>query len=489
MFSVTFVGHQGWLFSSQSTRVLFNPLLVEPFGHKGMVGKLYPPRQLSVEQFPAIDAVFISHEHEDHFNIPSLNRLSRDITLYLSTRSSSAARRIVAEMGFHRVELFEPGRAATVGDLELHFFSPDFVRENHSDEWDVMPVVVRHTGGDGSFFSNIDVSVPEPLLQRVRELVGTPGLWCYTNNFTDFVATRMGKRTVRLRGALDAATSYLGNYRTLFGSWADPAAVLMCGGGWFFENDLAWLNEQVFPLAPAHALAVMSAASPGVPFLAPRPGQTVVMEAGRVCRVDDATPFLRAAPEAQWPSRAWHPPVDVAPDFAPATGRRGFDDREHEELLRELAGFAASLYGGMLFRALYSLSSEDVGGRRPTVVLALRVDDGDGEQAFMLEYAPQACAFVEAEADNPSEAYLGGIECWASDLLAVLRGELGPTAILFGRSRLWCTVPERFDITLDAPLWMYANPLRRPERFLALYRQMLAAEPAGVPRVPSRSER
>ncbi len=483
MFAATFMGHQGWLFSGDKARVLFDGLLVEPFGHWGQVGKVYPPRQLEVARFPALDAVFVSHEHEDHFSIPSFNRLSRDIPLYLSIRSSSAARAIVAEMGFSRVHFFEPGVAVTIGDLELHFFTPDFLHENHADEWDVMPLLVRHVGGDGSFFSSIDVSIGDPTVDKVRELVSTPGLWCYTNNYTDFTATRMGKRKVQMRGALEATTGYLDGFRKLATRWTEPAGVLMCGGGWFFEGERAWLNERVFPADPRQVFTVLAAASPGVPFLAPRPGQTVVMEQNKVVRVEDATPFLRALPEAEWPSRRWHPPDEGAPDFGPATGRRGFSDALIPELLRELDAFAASLYGGTLFRALYSLPAKDLQGKRPTIVLALRIDDGEGEQAFMLEYVPQSCSFVESTVEDPEEAYLGGFECWASDLLATLRGELAPTAVCFGRARLWCTLPEKFDLTLDGPLWMYANPLRRPDRFLALYQQLLAAEPAGTPRI------
>src|SRR5262249_14198709 len=152
----------------------------------------------------------------------------------------------------------------------------------------------------------------------------------------------------------------------------DPAAVLMCGGGWFFDGDLAWLNEQVFPADPRQVLTTLSAASPEVPFLAPKPGQTLRMVGGKLARVEEQVPFLRALPQSAWPSRPWHPPVATAPDFGPATGRKGFDDAHLDELHRELSEFAASLYGGMLFRALYSLRPTDLEGKRPTVVLALR---------------------------------------------------------------------------------------------------------------------
>src|SRR5262249_48600652 len=100
MFSTTFLGHQGWLFSTATTRLLVDPLLTAHIGHGGVVGRVYPPRIFDLDAFPAIDAVLLTHEHEDHFDIPSLNRLDRGIPIVLSQRSSGAARAILDEMGF-----------------------------------------------------------------------------------------------------------------------------------------------------------------------------------------------------------------------------------------------------------------------------------------------------------------------------------------------------------------------------------------------------
>src|SRR5574337_1467902 len=99
-FFATFLGHQGWMISSGETRILIDPILGNEFGHGGNVGIPYPPKKLIPSSVPPITAVLISHEHEDHFNIPSLKRIDRAVPILLSAKSSTAARSILAEMGF-----------------------------------------------------------------------------------------------------------------------------------------------------------------------------------------------------------------------------------------------------------------------------------------------------------------------------------------------------------------------------------------------------
>src|SRR5687767_10301992 len=99
MLGVTFLGHQGWLFTAERARLLVDPLLSEPIGHLGLMASIFPPRDLRLASFPSVDAVAFTHEHEDHFNIPSVNRLARDVPIYVPARSSVALRSILGEMG------------------------------------------------------------------------------------------------------------------------------------------------------------------------------------------------------------------------------------------------------------------------------------------------------------------------------------------------------------------------------------------------------
>src|ERR1700722_15955693 len=130
MLSVTFLGHQGWLVRSGEATLLVDPLLREDFGDIHALGyRVFPPRRLDLAKLPPVDAVVLSHEHDDHFDIPSLATLSRSIPVHLSARSSTAAKTILATMGF-TVHPLAPGMPLPFGDLELTPFAGDHVSVN-----------------------------------------------------------------------------------------------------------------------------------------------------------------------------------------------------------------------------------------------------------------------------------------------------------------------------------------------------------------------
>src|SRR5262249_23649042 len=148
-------------------------------------------------------------------------------------------------------------------------------------------------------------------------------------------------------------------------------------------------------------------------------------------RVFDDTLFLTTAPRDTWPTRGPHGKDEVTDilDYAPATGRTEMESAEYALLEQGLHEFAGSLVGGTIFRGLHSLLDDQAKGRVLTFAVALR-DSRAGDRR-VYEYVPSACAFVRGTA-NAEETYLAGIECWATDLLAILKGELGPIALSFG---------------------------------------------------------
>ena len=173
MFKATFLGHQGWLFRTSTTTVLLDPLLTERFGHGGALGRMFPPRQLDVAAFPPVDAVILTHEHDDHFDVPSLHRLSRSIPVHLSVRSSSSAHALLQRMGF-TVRPLLPDHELAIGDLRYRTFVAEGIGAAGSDEWDVFPFVLRDSQGHGSFVSSIDVGLPERMLEQLPALAPRP---------------------------------------------------------------------------------------------------------------------------------------------------------------------------------------------------------------------------------------------------------------------------------------------------------------------------
>lgn len=479
----TFLGHQGWLFATDETRILVDPLLVEEVGHAGAIGRIYPPRSLDVSSFPPMHAVFLTHEHEDHFNIPSLNRLDRKIPIYLPERSSLAARRILEEMGF-RAHLVSPGDVLAIGDLELHPFSPDHKSGKNCDEWDVLPFLVKDRGGDGSFFSTVDVQPTAEMRDAARAIAPRPGLYCFTNNVTYWDVQRAGR--LSRREPLDTASftrMLINAYQRLCYLWSPPAAALICGGGFAFTGDRAWLNQHVFTADSTAAFTAMRGLFPDGLFIDQLPGQTITMKQGKVSAVEDRTPFLTTLPRSEWPSREYRPVVSLMEEYQPATGRTSLPSEDREALERTISAFGERLYSGPIHTWLYSLTKGELQGRKPTFVIVAYVND-EGDTACF-EYRPQASDFVPVSSADPFGEYVAGMECWATDLLSVLSGELGPCAIIFGRMRSWTMTGDRVAFDIATALSMHHHPLRTVDHYLKLYRGLLAKEPAAVPRVPA----
>jgi hypothetical protein len=373
-----------------------------------------------------------------------------------------------------------PGEPLTFGDLEVLPLCADHVSTNTGDEWDTLPFLVRHTGGDGSFFSTVDVALTTGQLEAVRRRAPQPGLIGWTNKAQDWshVATFLPERG----DATEQFTSRMrAGHTQISGAWGPPRAMLVCAGGFAFHSSKEWLNGRVFCVDTERACKTMDALYRPQRFFSTLPGQTFVLEGNKLTEVQERTPFLGTAPKESWPSRA-RVPMKQLPDYGPATGRPALTADEVPRLQRRLHELAESLVGSALFKSLYSLTPGEVPGRLPTFALALR--GGPGGEGLVYEYDPGACAFSPGRPEDPRAAYLAGMECWAADLLAVLDGELGLIGLQFGRSYLWCA-SGRFAFSLFAELARISHPLRRPADFLRLYQRQLgdaaAVEPWVLP--------
>ena len=466
MLSTTFLGHQGWLFESKKGCFLVDPLLCEEFGHAHALDyRVWPPRQLSPEKFPKLDAVVLTHEHDDHFDIPSLAKLERSVPIFLSSRSSSAARAVLGEMGF-AVHPLAPGKKVVFGDLELTPFCGDHVTADCGDEWDTLPFFVRDTGGCGNFFSMVDIPITEQHVEWASKLASRPILLGWTNNALDW-SHMADYLAARVEATQECFVKMGVGHKLVSVKWAPPSAMLMSAGGFSFQGERAWLNERVFCVDNEAVCQALRKIYKDEQFHATRPGQTFGMEGYRVKKVHEDAPFLSTVPRDAWPSRAKN---DKAPtrDYAPATGERELAPGDVDALKRGLDEFAAALVGGGLFKELCSFLEDAAPGRAPTFAFALR--RGDGDDRLVYAYSPTDCAFVEG-VEAPRDAYLAGMECWATDLLAVLRGELGPIALTFGRARLWNALPQRFRFDIFQELYRVSHPLRRPAETLRTYRR------------------
>ena len=107
---ITYVGHATVLLEIDGVRILTDPLLRDWVIHLRR-------RSISVKSslYQDIDTVLISHLHLDHFDIPSLRMLGREIHLLVPTGAANLLRK----RGFSNVKEMHPGDMAKVGALSI----------------------------------------------------------------------------------------------------------------------------------------------------------------------------------------------------------------------------------------------------------------------------------------------------------------------------------------------------------------------------------
>ena len=485
MFQVTFLGHQGWLFRGPGTAVLADPLLRAGFGHTGDHWDVWPPRQLQLDRFPAIDAVFLSHEHEDHFDIGSLQRLPRGVQVFAPARSSQAMFSVLRELGFDRVAAYRPGDHLVVGSLELFTLPSDATRPDTGDEWDVGPYLVRERSGAGSFFTNVDTQLTAQAETMLRRIEPTPGVWGYTNNSVTLAFTRAG-RQVAEQPPLDTAgvaATILEQHRRRGRTWPLPAVSLLTGNGWCFSGPRQALNELAFHADNEVICQGLMQLLPEHRFLAGRPGLTVAMDDNRVLSVDDNTDFLCAAEVRDWPARGASAAVELMDDYLPVCGRVLPDESDEAALAAGLDELARDFSANGYLARVASMDPQSLAGRRPRLALVLlRSQDGQ-TTSHAYELDVDLGRFVSIDEPDVFASHAVGLECWASDLASVLSGTMTFTAVGYGGVREWAFSPPGVDVSPVRQLWLFDHPLRRPGVFLDRYRRRMArAEAASATR-------
>ncbi len=477
MFEVTFLGHQGWHFASGGTNVLLDPLLCADFGQdpRGNGFDVFPPRHLDFASCPPIDAVLFSHEHEDHFNIPSIERLDRDIPIFISVRSSAAANQILEELGF-RVRPLEPGVEIEIGALRVLPLPQESLGGSHPGEWDSLALYIDDRNDDGSFFTTVDHRPHRKTFEALRQRSLRPALVSYADNeqnhstmfpWAEPQGDADGSLANELRELIEEATP----------SDARPEAIIVCANGFAARGDLSWMNRTVFYRNPETACALLQAEF-GDLFLAPLPGDVIALRgrqrSGPLLRSTWVTPKC----EDEWPARGGG--SDQPDSFAPATGKTNLNTTERADLSGALDAFAKYLYGSSLFQETYLLDAKTAAGRRQTMAfVTFEGDDitsGQSNPAAVWAWDPSACTFLQESHDKPDDEFVVGARCWASDLLAVLRAEMPAASLTMGRLAGWNALPSMLRFELPNLLHMYCHPLRAPEQFLELYRALVTGE-------------
>ena len=157
---VTYFGHACMMMEAGGTRILMDPWLTDPTYHGTWWH--YPPLELGVRDIPKLDFLYVSHEHPDHFDPPTLRQLDKDVHVIIASFTRKRFRDRLAALGFRRISEIDFGQAfrCNGSGLTLRLIPPD-------RPWDDSAILVQ--SGDTTVLNVNDCHLDDATLQRLGE--------------------------------------------------------------------------------------------------------------------------------------------------------------------------------------------------------------------------------------------------------------------------------------------------------------------------------
>jgi len=109
--------HAGYVFENDGTSIAFDPIVENPFSRNCHA---FPSVRFELEQVRSLrlDAIFISHLHDDHLSLDSLDQFDRATPIYLYCVFDELFAMIKA-LGFAQVHRLQVDMPVQVGAIEI----------------------------------------------------------------------------------------------------------------------------------------------------------------------------------------------------------------------------------------------------------------------------------------------------------------------------------------------------------------------------------
>ena len=162
--------HAGYLIEDESHKIAFDPIFENPFS---VNCHAFPSVQFDYEQIKnlKLDAIFISHYHDDHCSFDSLDFLNRDTPIYLFCVFDELFE-LIRELGFKNVYPVELNKTLTIGKFEI---APRPTLDANTDS------IFHIKYGDLNVLNVVDSWIDPTTFERLCETKWDLILWPFQN--------------------------------------------------------------------------------------------------------------------------------------------------------------------------------------------------------------------------------------------------------------------------------------------------------------------
>jgi L-ascorbate metabolism protein UlaG (beta-lactamase superfamily) len=275
------------MLESAGTRILMDPWLTDPTYHGTWWH--YPPLVLGVRDLPQLDYLYISHEHPDHFDPPTLRQLDKDIRVIIPNYRRKRFRDRLTAIGFRDIREIEFGKevACNGSGLTVRLIAPD-------RPWDDSAILLKD--GHTTVLNVNDCHLDDATLERLGSeqridlaFLTFTGASQYPSCFEFPLASKIERWKESKRSHAEEFVNWARLLRT---ARAVPAA----GNYALLAADQLFMNTPYYVNTPQDAVDLLRVKAPDIEGLQMNPGD--------VWTSDGALRRLRPPPD--WSRRLEH---------------------------------------------------------------------------------------------------------------------------------------------------------------------------------------
>ncbi|MGH7905148.1 MAG: MBL fold metallo-hydrolase [Candidatus Binataceae bacterium] len=250
---ITLLGHASVLVKMAGATCLMDPVFFDPFEEGAVVS--CPERVVFPDRIPPIDILIISHRHPDHFDLASLDRLSRDCDAICPADPLIVYG--LRGLGFKRIHPVE-----AMGEIS----STDFELYPTRSEAEVREFGMIFKDRSGVFFNQVDTFLAPVTIDSVLTRFGKP----------DLMFAMYASQNFEFFDSLSPVFPYdihrqnLENVIRMAPQMAAPGSA-----GFRFRGDHQWLNAFLFPISAERFVSDLRRLAPSIETCIARPGDVL----------------------------------------------------------------------------------------------------------------------------------------------------------------------------------------------------------------------
>jgi UDP-MurNAc hydroxylase len=368
MIQTTLIGHACLLIQSRETTILTDPCWFDYLWEE--INVLCPSIVLEKDKVPPIDVLYLSHRHQDHFDVRTLAYLAQKgscltpDTMVLVPNDDILID-VLKELEFKNVQVVADFTPIKIKDVTLTPTPSLNKASTAKDDFPEHGLLVND--GEVTLWNQVDTIVSPEIIDQIRQLYGQVDFM-----HGRFVPLLEGNFSYNKPMDLpyDEYCTYLNVVRAL-----SPKFVVPGSASFRYRDELNFLNQYSFPTTQDQFLSDLAAFCPGVPSSPYVAGDVAHIAPGEI-RIDKQSSGFVRVREDDSHLLAFKPVMEVPP-----VRTRTTDDDQYEKETGVIQDFMENQFMKQI------LASEILDGwKHWQIVYQLEIFGCDGSEIWSIDF-------------------------------------------------------------------------------------------------------